>query len=49
MVKWGYGITEYKPLDDEDSEYDVRSCPQKNHNHLAYFLCGHGVMLNREN
>jgi hypothetical protein len=22
-------ITEYKPLEDEDSEYDVRSCPKK--------------------
>ena len=22
-------ITEYKPLEDEDSEHDVRSCPKK--------------------
>ena len=22
-------ITEYKPLEDEDSEYDVSSCPKK--------------------
>ena len=43
-------ITEYKPLEDEDSEYDVRSCSKKEHNqHKAYFLCGHGVMLHREN
>ena len=42
-------ITEYKPLEDENSEYDVRSCPKKDHNHIAYFLCGHGVMLYREN
>ena len=41
-------ITEYKPLEDGDSESDVRSCPKKNHNHIAYFLCGHGVLLNRE-
>ena len=40
-------ITEYKPL--EDFEYDVRSCPKKDHNHKAYFLCEHGVMLYREN
>ena len=25
-------ITEYKPLEDEESEYDVRSCPKKDHN-----------------
>ena len=31
-------ITEYKPLEDGDSEYDVRSCPKKDHNHIAYFL-----------
>ena len=42
-------ITEYKPLEDEESEYDVRSCPQKNHDHIAYFLCGHGVLLYMEN
>jgi hypothetical protein len=42
-------ITEYKPLEDGDSESDVRSCPKKNHNHIAYFLCGHGVLLYREN
>ena len=38
-------ITEFKPLEDEDSEYDVRSCPKKDHNHIVYFLCGHGVLL----
>ena len=42
-------ITEYKPLEDADSEYDVRSCPKKKHNHIAYFLCGHGVILYRKN
>ena len=42
-------ITEYKPLEVGDSEYGVRSCPKKDHNHIAYFLCGHGVMLYREN
>ena len=42
-------ITELKSLEDGNSEYDVRSCPKKDHNHIAYFLCGHGVMLYREN
>ena len=42
-------ITEFKPLEDGDSEYDVRSCPKKDHNHIAYFLCGHWVMLYWEN
>ena len=36
-------ITEFKPLEDGHSEYDVRKC------HIDYFLCGHGVMLYREN
>ena len=42
-------ITEYKPLENGDSEYDVRSCPKKDHVHIAYFLCGHGVMLYSKN
>jgi len=42
-------ITEYKPLEDEYSEYDVRSCPKKDHNYKAYFLCGYGLILYREN
>jgi hypothetical protein len=42
-------ITEYKPSEEGDSESDVRSCPKKNYNHIAYFLSGHGVLLNREN
>ena len=33
-------ITEYKPLEYEDSEYDVRSEVA----HIAYFLCGHNVI-----
>jgi hypothetical protein len=39
-------ITEYKSL--EDSEYDVQNFPKKDHSHIAYFLCGHGVMLYME-
>ena len=35
-------IKEYTTLEDGDSEYDVRSCPKKDYNHIAYFLCGHG-------
>ena len=31
-------ITEYKPLDDEDSEYDVRSYPQKPQPHCLFFM-----------
>ena len=31
-------ITEYKPLEDGDSEYYASSCPQKDNNHKAYFL-----------
>ena len=42
-------ITKFKPLDDKDSEYGVRSYPQKDHNNIANYLCGHGVLLNREN
>ena len=42
-------MSEYKPLEDEDFEYDVSFCPKKNHNQIAYFLYGHGLMLYREN
>ena len=42
-------MSEYKPLEDEDFEYDVSCCPKKNHNQIAYFLYGHGLMLYREN
>ena len=47
----GHKMTQitFKPLEYGDSEYGVRSCPKKDHNHIAYFLCGHGVMLYREN
>ena len=42
-------MSEYKPLEDEDFEYEVSCCPKKNHNQIAYFLYGHGLMLYREN
>ena len=32
-------ITEFKPLENEDSEYDVaKVAPNKDHRHIAYFL-----------
>ena len=35
-------IIEYKHLEDDDSEYDVRSCPNKDHNQIAFFYVDTG-------
>ena len=38
-------ITEYKPLDDEDSEYDVRSYPKKPQPHCLFFMWTWGNVI----
>ena len=44
-MTFNFGGT-WKPLEDGDSLYDVRSCPKKDHNHQAYFLSGQKYMPN---
>ena len=38
-------ITEFKPLEDGDSESDVRSCPKKRQPHNLFFMWTWGYVI----